>query len=96
MIILIVKIRYWLGRRICRRYAREYLYAVDNHGLEWTLALIEEGQDLYGHAFNHALARAGVIDYAQLRSNEDSSPCQHSPRSRERWATTSSPRSSRW
>ena len=81
MIILIVKIRYWLARRICRRYAREYLRAVDNHGLEWTLALIEEDQDLYGDPFNHALARAGVIDYAQrageageLRAH--SVPCQ--------------------
>ena len=68
--LLIVKLRYWLVRRICRRYAREYLHAVDNHGLEWTLALIEEDQDLYGAPFNHALAWAGVIDYAQ-RTSED-------------------------
>ena len=58
------KLRYWLVRRICRRYAREYLHDVDRMGLAWTLALIDEDVELYGHAFNHALARAGVIDYA--------------------------------
>ena len=68
---LIAKIRYWLARHICRRYAREYRRAVDDRGLEWTLTLIDEDQYLYGAPFNHALARAGVIDYAQLRLVED-------------------------
>ena len=45
---LIAKIRYWLARHICRRYAREYRRAVDDHGLEWTLTLIDEDQYLYG------------------------------------------------
>ena len=30
-----------------------------------TSALIDEDVELYGHPFNHALARAGVIDYAE-------------------------------
>ena len=30
---LIVKLRYWLVQRICRRYGREYLPAVDKYGL---------------------------------------------------------------
>ena len=64
---LIIKIRYWLARRICRRYAREYLRDVDRCGLDWTLALIDEDVELYRHPFNHALARAGVIDYAERR-----------------------------
>ena len=34
-------------------------------GLAWTLALIDEDVELYGNPFNHALARAGVIDYAE-------------------------------
>ena len=34
-------------------------------GLAWTLALIDEDVELYGHPFNHALARAGVTDYAE-------------------------------
>ena len=34
-------------------------------GLEWTLALIDEEGDLHGHSPNYALARAGVIDYAE-------------------------------
>ena len=29
---LVAKIRYWLVRRICRRYAREYLHDVDRMG----------------------------------------------------------------
>ena len=62
---LMVKLRYRLARRICRRYAREYLRDVDRMGLAWTLALIDEDVALYGHPFNHALARAGVIDYAE-------------------------------
>ena len=61
----IAKLLYWLARRICRRYAREYLRDVDRMGLAWTLALIDEDVALHGHPFNHALARAGVIDYAQ-------------------------------
>ena len=61
----ITKIRYWLARRICRRYARGYLRDVDRMGLEWTLALIDEDIELHGYPFNHALARAGVIDYAE-------------------------------
>ena len=64
---LITQIRCWLARRICRPYARDYLRVVDRCGLEWTLALIDEDVELYGHAFNHALARAGVIDYAEWR-----------------------------
>ena len=64
---LTVKLRYWLARRICRRYARDYLRVVDQMGLAWTLALIDEDVKLSGHACNHALARAGVIDYAQRR-----------------------------
>ena len=62
---LIGKLRHWLARRICRRYARDYLHVVDRMGLEWTLALIDEDVTLHGHAFNHALARAGVVDYAK-------------------------------
>ena len=62
---LIANLRCGLARRICRRYAREYLRVVDRCGLEWTLALIDEDVELYGHPFNHALARAGVIDYAE-------------------------------
>ena len=63
---LISRVLSWLARRICRRYAREYLTAVDRMGLVWTLALIDEDVELYGHPFNHALARADVIDYAEL------------------------------
>ena len=62
---LMAKLRYWLARRICRRYARSYLRVVDRMGLEWTLALIDEDVELHGHAFNHSLARAGVIDYVE-------------------------------
>ena len=62
---LIAKLRYWLARRICRRYAREYLRDVDRMGLAWTLDLIDEDVALYGNPFVHALARAGVIDYAE-------------------------------
>ena len=62
---LITKIRYWLARHICRRYAREYIGDVDRMGLAWTLSLIDEDVELYGHPFNHTLARAGVIDYAE-------------------------------
>ena len=61
----IAKLRCWLARRICRGYAREYLRDVDRMGLAWTLALIDEDVALHGHAFNHALARVGVIDYAE-------------------------------
>ena len=61
----ITKFRYWLAKRICRRYARGYLKAVDRRGLESTLALIDEDVERHGHPFNHALARAGVIDYAE-------------------------------
>ena len=61
----ITKIRYWLARRICRRYARGYLRDVDRMGLEWTLALIDEDVELRGYPYNHALARAGVIDHAR-------------------------------
>ena len=68
---LMVKTRYWLARRICRRYAREYLSAVDRCGLNWTLALIDDDVKLYGHRFNHALARAGVIDYAERQPGKD-------------------------
>ena len=63
----IAKLRYWLTRRICRRYARAYLRDIDQMGLEWTLALIDEDVELHGHPFNHALVRAGVIDYAERR-----------------------------
>ena len=62
---LITRIRYWLAWRICRRYAREYLPVVDRMGLEWTLVLIDEDVELYGNPFVHALARAGVIEYAE-------------------------------
>ena len=62
---MIAKLRYWLVRRICRRYARAYLHDVDRMGLEWTLALIDEDILMYGAAFEHTLARAGVIDYAR-------------------------------
>ena len=62
---LIIKLRYWLAWRICRRYAREYLPVVDRMGLEWTLVLIDEDVELYGNPFVHALARAGVIEYAE-------------------------------
>ena len=34
-------------------------------GLEWTLALIDEDVELRGYPYNHALARAGVIDHAR-------------------------------
>lgn len=63
-----MRVRYWLARRICRHYARHYLTVVDRMGLEWTLALIDEDIELYGAHFNHALARAGVIDYAERRT----------------------------
>ena len=62
---LITRIRYWLAWRICRRYVREYLPVVDRMGLEWTLVLIDEDVELYGNPFVHALARAGVIEYAE-------------------------------
>ena len=62
---LITRIRYWPARRICRRYAHGYLHDVARTGLKWTLALIDEDVELHGHAFNHALVRAGLIDYAQ-------------------------------
>lgn len=62
---MIAKIRYWLVKRICRRYARGYIHVADRMGLEWTMALIDEDVEMHGHAFNHALARAGVIDYAE-------------------------------
>ena len=61
----IAQIRYWLARRICRRYSRGYLTVVDRMGLEWALDLIDEDVELYGLPFNHALARVGVIDYAE-------------------------------
>ena len=67
---LIAKLRYWLARRICHGYARDYRHDVDRMGLEWTLALIDEDVDLYGHAFNHALVRAGVIAYAERTGQE--------------------------
>lgn len=35
------KYRYWLARRICRHYARDYTHVVDRMGLDWTLALID-------------------------------------------------------
>lgn len=38
---LTIRLRYWLVRRICRRYARDYRHVVDNMGLQWTMALIE-------------------------------------------------------
>ena len=57
---LTTQIRYWLARRICRRYARGYMRDVDRMGLEWTLALIDEDVELHGHPFNHALARPGT------------------------------------
>ena len=65
----IAKLRYWLARRICRRYARAYLRDVDQMGLEWTLALIDEDVELHGNPFNHTLVRAGVIDYAERLGN---------------------------
>ena len=61
---MLLKLRYLLTRRICRRYARDYLRDVDRMGLEWTLALIDEDVELHGRAFNHALAPAVGIDYA--------------------------------
>ena len=64
---LITQIRYWLARRICRRYACGCLKDVDRMGLEWTLALIDEDVELDSYPFNHVLARAGVIDYAEGR-----------------------------
>ncbi len=67
----IAKLRCWLARRICRRYARDYLRDVDRMGLDWTLALIDEDVELHGHPFNHALVRAGVIDYAERRHGPD-------------------------
>ena len=63
----VTKLRHWLARSICLRYAKGYLRDVDRMGLEWTLALIDEDVELHGHAFNHALPRAGVIDYAERR-----------------------------
>ena len=56
----IAQIRYWLARRICRRYSRGYLTVVDRMGLEWAFDLIDEDVELDGLPFNHALARAGV------------------------------------
>ena len=64
------KYRYWLVRHICRRYARDYLHVVDRMGLDWTLALIDEDVEMSGYPFNHALARAGVIDYAERTGKE--------------------------
>ena len=64
---LIAKLHYWLVRRICRRYARDYLRGVDRMGLAWIFTLIDEDVALHGHAFNHALARAGVIDYSDFK-----------------------------
>ena len=61
----IAKLRCWLARRICRRYAPDYLRVVDRMGLARTLALIDEDVELYGNPFVHALARAGVIDHAE-------------------------------
>ena len=61
----IAKLCLWLTRRICRRYARDYLRVVDRWAWTWTLALIDEDVELHGNPFNHALARAGVIDYAE-------------------------------
>ena len=67
---LITKVRCWLARRICRRHARGYLRDVDRVGLEWTLALIDEDVELRGYPYNHALVRAGVIDYAEARQGD--------------------------
>ena len=67
---LIAKLHYWLVRRICRRYARDYLRGVDRMGLALIFALIDEDVALHGHAFNHALARAGVIDYSDFKGRE--------------------------
>ena len=66
-----MRLSYWLVRRICCRYAHEYLRDVDRMSLEWTLALIDEDVELYGHSFNHARARAGVIDYAERRRSPE-------------------------
>ncbi len=74
---LVAKIRYCLARRICRRYARDYLRDVDRMGLEWTLALIDEDVEMHGNAFNHALARAGVIDYAQNTERRQQYSVEH-------------------
>ena len=64
---MMVKPRYWLARRICRRYARSYLHHVDRMGLDWTLALIDEDIELHGHAFNHALHGPALSTTANSR-----------------------------
>ena len=69
----IAKLRYWLARRIRRRYAREYLHDVDRMGLAWTLALIDEDVELHGarrrgwrHRLRGALDRFGATNMITL------------------------------
>ena len=84
---LIRKLRYWLARRVCRRYVRHYLSVVDTMGLEWILDSIDEDVDLSSHDFNHALAGAGIIDYA-ARTTGDRSSSRFSPQRHKLRTTT--------
>ena len=63
--IRIVKLRRWLARRICRPYARDYLSYVDRCGLTGGPRRGRRKRRAMRQQFNHALARVGVIDYAE-------------------------------
>ena len=60
---MIDELRYWLARRCVRYYAKPYLKSVREQGLQWTLELIDEDIQLYGHPVVHQLAKVGCLDY---------------------------------
>ena len=64
---MIDELRYWLARRCARHYAKPYLESVRKQGLQWTLELIDEDIELYGHPVVHQLAKVGCVDYAGNR-----------------------------
>ena len=55
--------QYWWALRCARYYAKPYLKFVREQGLQWTLELIDEDIELYGHPVVHQLARVGCLHY---------------------------------
>lgn len=52
---------FWLSQRCALYFSREYARPLYQHGLVWTLDLIDDDIDRYGNAYVHQLAKAGVI-----------------------------------
>ena len=63
---------FWLSKHVARHFAQGYVFPLEQKGLQWTLALLDEDVERYGNPYVHQLAKAGVV----LLADEQCTGCK--------------------